>query len=558
VNKLDRVGSDFPRVLGMIRERLGARVVPLTWPIGAEKDLRGVVDVLAGKAYLYNEDDQGTTWREEPVPEDLKGIVAELHHEAMEAAAEQRDDLMEKYLEDENLTTEEIVEGLRLGTITHKLVPAYCGSAFKNKGVQPVLDGVGRFLPSPDDLPPVEGAHPEKPDEKVVRPPDSGAPLAALAFKLVTDSHGELTFLRIYSGVLETGMQLYNPRRNRVERIGRLYILHAETREAVEKAGPGSIVGVVGLKHTVTGDTLCPKHHPILLEGMAFPETVISVAVEPKSSQDRDKLIASLAKIAREDPTFRRHTDEETGQLILSGMGELHLEIVTHRLERDFKIGVNVGRPRVSYKQRIRRAIEIEGRFIRQTGGRGQYGHVVLHIEPHPETMDVAFASKVVGGTVPKEYWNAVEQGVRAAAAAGGQLGIPVVGVSVELTDGSFHAVDSSELAFSAAGEIAFRDGLREAGVEILEPIMRFEVTVPNDYLRGVIADLGSRRAQITKLDLTQEPRIVRGTVPLSEMFGYSTVLRSITQGRAAFSLEPSEYTPVPTEVRKKLGLDDA
>jgi elongation factor G len=553
VNKLDRVGADFARVVSMIRERLNARPVPLTWPVGTEKEFVGVLDVLDRKVYVFSEEDQGRTWREEPVPADLSGLADELHHAIVEAASESSDELMSLYLEEKPLTREQILQGLRSGTLARKIIPTFAGSAFKNKGVQMLLDGVCRYLPSPLDLPPIEGEVPGTKDAKVLREPKEDAPVTALAFKSLTDAHGELTFLRIYSGAITSGLQLWNPRRNRTERIGRLYLLHANEREAIERGGPGSIVGVVGLKYTVTGDTLCPKDDPILLEGMAFPETVISLAIEPKTTDDRDKLVSALERISREDPTFRRRVDEETGQLILSGMGELHLEVVTHRLEREFKVGVIVGRPRVAYKQTIQSAVEAEGKLVKQTGGRGQYGHVVLTVEPNPDEIEPVFETKVVGGRVPREYIPAVEQGVRAACESGGTVGYPIVNVKVTLIDGSAHSVDSSELAFSLAAEIAIKEAMQKGGVVILEPIMKFDVTVPNEFVRGVIADLGSRRTRITKLDLTQQPRIIRGFVPLSEMFGYSTVLRSLTQGRAAFTMEPAEYAPLPGNLAKEL-----
>jgi elongation factor G len=552
INKMDRTGADFYRTVGMIKDRLEARAVPLQIPIGAEDAFQGVVDLLSMKAIVYT-DDLGTRSDETEIPADLRTLAEEHRAALVEAAAEIDDHLTEKYLEGKPLTDEEILGAIRRGTIGAKITPVLCGTAFRNKGVQPLLDAVVNFLPSPLDVKPVEGQNP-KTEATETRPADPSAPFCALAFKIVTDPYvGKLTYFRVYSGTLASGSYVYNATRDRRERVSRLLQMHANHREDIESISAGNVVAAVGLKETTTGDTLCDEARPIVLESIKFPEPVIAVAVEPKTRADEEKLSASLAKLAEEDPTFRVKFDPETAQTIISGMGELHLEIITDRLLREFKVEANVGRPQVAYRETIRKATKAEGRYIRQTGGRGQYGHVWIEVEPLPRATGIEFVDKITGGRIPREYIPAVESGVREAAESGVLAAYPVVDVRVTLVDGSYHEVDSSEMAFKIAGSMAFKAGTQAASPVLLEPVMKVEVTTPDQYMGDVIGDLSARRGRISAMEQRGGLRIVQAEVPLAEMFGYATQLRSNTQGRATYTMEFSHYEEVPASIAETL-----
>ena len=552
VNKMDRVGADFPRVVKMIRERLNAHPFPLQIPLGEEEDFRGVVDILRMKAILFDEGSLGVDFHEEEVPEHLAGIAQAYHETLFERLAELDDAFMEKYLAGEPVSSEEVQALIRQGTLDAKIVPVLCGSAFKNKGIQQLLDAVVDYLPSPLDVPPIRGFNPENGLEEE-RSPANGSPLSALAFKIMNDPYvGNLTFLRIYSGILTSGSSIYNSSKRKRERIGRLLKMHANKREEIKSASSGEIVAAVGLKGTTTGDTLCEEDHPLVLESIEFPEPVISMAIEPKAKGDQEKLDQGLQKLAMEDPSFHHHLDEETGQRIISGMGELHLEIIVDRLIREFGVTAKVGKPIVAYRETITQAVCSEGKFIRQSGGRGQYGHVILKVEPLPPGEKFQFVNAIKGGTIPREYIPAVEKGIREAVEVGVLAGYPVVDVKVTLLDGSFHEVDSSELAFKIAGSIGFKEGVKRAQPVLLEPIMAVEVIVPEDFIGEVSGDLASRRGKITNLETQNRAQRMEAKVPLAEMFGYATQLRSNTQGRATFSMQFDHYERVPVAIAEE------
>lgn len=552
VNKMDRVGADFFQVVRQIADRLGATPVPVQLPIGAEDNFQGVVDLVRLKA-LHWVDELGTVIEERPIPDEMADLVSEYREKLLEAVAESDEELMLKYLEGEELTEEEIKAGIRKATIALKMVPVLCGSSFKNKGVQTLLDAVVDYLPSPTDIPAIRGIDPETGEEDRRRSSDN-EPFAALAFKIMADPYvGKLTFIRVYSGTLCSGSYVYNSTKGTRERIGRILRMHANHREEVGEAFAGDIVAAVGLKVTTTGDTLCDEQYPIVLESMQFPEPVISVAIEPKTKADQEKLSLALQKLAEEDPTFRMHTDPETGQTIISGMGELHLEIIVDRLLREFKVGANVGKPQVAYKETIRKPVRAEGKYIRQTGGRGQYGHVVLELEPLEPGKGYEFVNKIVGGVVPKEYIPAVDAGIREAMETGVLAGYPLVDVRAVLVDGSYHEVDSSEMAFKIAASQALKDGVRRAHPVLLEPIMKVEVTVPEEYMGDVIGDLNARRGRIEGIEARASSQVIRGYVPLAEMFGYATDLRSRTQGRGTYVMQFSHYSEVPQNLADEI-----
>ncbi|WP_405001380.1 elongation factor G [Geochorda subterranea] len=552
VNKMDRVGADFLRVVDDIRRRLGARAVPIQLPVGVEDSFRGVVDLLRRKAILYV-DDLGTRSDETDIPAEMAELVERTRQATVEAIVETDDELMARYLEGEAIEIEALRRALRQATVTGRLVPVLCGSSFRNKGVQPLLDAVVDYLPSPLDLPPVEGTHPDS-GETLTRELVDQAPLAALAFKIQVDPYvGKLCYLRVYSGVLRSGTYVYNANKRAKERIGRILRMHANHREDVEAAASGDIVAAVGLRQTVTGDTLCAEEAPILLEAPQFPEPVISQSIEPKTKADQDKLGVALQRLAEEDPTFRVRVDAETGQTLIAGMGELHLEIIVDRLLREFKVEANVGRPQVAYRETIRRKVQAEGRFIRQTGGRGQYGHVWLELEPLAAGAGFEFVNKIVGGVVPKEYIPAVEAGVREAMQNGVLAGYPVVDVRVTLFDGSYHEVDSSEMAFKVAASMAFKEAARKAEPVLLEPIMSVEVVTPEEFLGDVIGNLNARRGHVEGMERRGNTQVVRARVPLATMFGYATDLRSMTQGRATYTMQFSHYEEVPANIAQEL-----
>lgn len=552
VNKMDRVGADFQRAIDMMRDRLGANAVPIQWPIGVEDSFRGIVDLITMTAHIYT-DDLGTKEEQADIPEDLIDVVAEARERMIEAVADFDEELMIKYLEGEEITPDELKKAIRRGVLDVKITPVLCGSSFKNKGVQLLLDAIVDYLPSPMDLPPIEG-HEVDTGAETNRSLDDDSPFSALAFKVMSDPYvGKLVYVRIYSGVLQAGSYVYNATKGKKERVGRILRMHANHREEVKECYSGDIVAIVGLRDTATGDTLCAENAPIILEQLEFPEPVINQAVEPKTKADQDKLGAALQKLAEEDPTFRVHTDEETGQTIISGMGELHLEVIVDRLLREFKVEANIGKPQVSYRETITKAVQAEGKFIRQSGGRGQYGHVVLELEPLEQGAGFEFVNKIVGGVVPKEYIPAVESGVKEAMLSGVLAGYPVVDVRVTITDGSYHEVDSSEMAFKVAGSIGFKEGARKADPVLLEPIMKVEVTTPEEYLGDVMGDLNSRRGRIEKMEARGNAQVISSFVPLSEMFGYATDLRSVTQGRATYSMSFSHYEPVPASIGEEL-----
>ncbi len=552
INKMDRTGADFLRTLGMIRERLEAPVVPVQIPIGAEDGFEGIVDLLRMKSIIYT-DDLGTRSDVTEIPEALRPQAKEYREKLVEAAAELDDVLTEKYLEGQTPTEEEIRAALRKGTIAAKVVPVLCGSSFRNKGVQPLLDAVVDYLPSPLDIPPIEGKNP-KSDAIEQRRADPAGPFCALAFKIVTDPFvGKLTYFRVYSGTLKAGSYVYNATRGAKERVSRVLQMHANHREDIPEVQAGNVVAAVGLRETTTGDTLCDEAHPIILESIKFPEPVISVAVEPKTRADEEKLGASLVKLAEEDPTFKIRFDNETAQTIISGMGELHLEIIIDRLLREFKVGANVGRPQVAYRETLRAPAKAEGRYVRQTGGRGQYGHVYLAVEPLPRGGGIEFVNKVTGGAIPKEFIPPVEAGVREAAERGVLAGYPIVDVRVTLTDGSFHEVDSSEMAFKIAGSMAFKAAVEKGRPVLLEPMMKVEVVTPDQYMGDVIGDLNARRGRVSTMEQRGGLRIIGAEVPLAEMFGYATALRSNTQGRATYTMEFSHYEEVPNNIAETL-----
>ena len=548
VNKMDRAGADFLRVVGQVKERLGANAVPIQLPIGAEEHFAGVIDLIGMRAIYWDESNMGTSYEARDIPDELRAEAEEWREKMVEAAAEGDETLLEKFLESGELTEDEIRSGLRSRTLAGEIVVTMCGSAFKNKGVQAMLDAVIDFMPSPVDVPAIKGINDD--DSEGERHADDEEPFAALAFKIATDPFvGSLTFFRVYSGVLSSGDTIYNPVKRRKERIGRILQMHSNDRKEIKEVRAGDIAAAVGLKDVTTGDTLCDLKQPITLERMEFPEPVISVAVEPKTKVDQEKMGVALQKLAKEDPSFRVHTDEESGQTIISGMGELHLDIIVDRMKREFSVEANVGKPQVAYRETIRKTVEQEGKFVRQSGGRGQYGHVYLRLEPLEEGAGYEFEDAIVGGVVPREYIGAVDKGVQDQMQNGVLAGFPVMDVKVTLYDGSYHDVDSSEMAFKIAGSMAFRDGALNAGAVLLEPIMTVEVVTPEDYMGDVMGDLNRRRGLPQGLDDSPSGKIIRAEVPLAEMFGYSTDLRSMSQGRAVYSMEFEKYSEVPQTV---------
>ena len=552
VNKMDRVGADFLRVVDMVRERLGAPAVPVQLPVGSEESFQGVVDLVRMKSILYL-DDLGTRSSETAIPPEIQDLVDAYRERLLEAAAECDDAVMLRYLEGQPVPEADLRRAIRKGTLSGRLVPVLAGSSFRNKGVQPLLDAVVDYLPSPLDIGAVRGTNPRT-GEVEERPVDEQAPFCALAFKIMTDPYvGKLTYFRVYSGTLRAGSYVFNATRGVRERVSRILLMHANHREDIPEATAGNVVAAVGLRETTTGDTLCDEAAPLVLEPIQFPEPVISVAVEPKTKADSDKLTAALAKLAEEDPSFRVRFDPETGQTLIAGMGELHLEIITDRLVREFKVEAHVGRPQVAYKETIRQPARGEGRFIRQTGGRGQYGHAVVEIEPLPRGSGFEFVDRITGGVIPREFIKPVEDGVREAMESGVLAGYPVVDVRVTLVDGSYHEVDSSELAFKIAGSLAFKDAARKAKPVLLEPVMKVEVTTPEAYMGDVLADLNARRGRIQAMEQRQGLRVITALVPLAEMFGYATDLRSRTQGRAVYTMEFSHYEEVPAAVAEEV-----
>jgi len=547
-NKMDRVGANFDRCLAMIRDRLTKRAFPLQLPVGSGETFTGHIDVLERKQYIFHDETMGKTFTVVGVPAEFTDACELARHEAIEAAVEHDDALMEKYLAGEELTLDEIRGAIRKATIAMEFVPVLCGASFKNKGVQALLDAVIDYLPAPVDVPAIQGHLPHHDETMVDAPIKDEAPFAALAFKIATDPFvGKLTFFRVYSGVLTSGSYVYNSTKDKRERVGRLLQMHANKREEIEEVRAGDIAAAIGLKDTRTGDTLCTEDHPIILEAMKFPNPVIDVAIEPKTKADQDKLAIALQKLAEEDPTFRVRSDAETGQTIIAGMGELHLEIIVDRMMREFKVDANVGRPQVAYRETIKKRVEkIEGKFIRQSGGKGQFGHVVINMEPSEQGQGFVFEDKIVGGVIPREYIGPVEQGIKEALETGVLAGYPVVDIKVQLTFGSYHEVDSSEMAFKIAGSMAFKEAARQASPCLLEPVMKVEVVSPEAYMGDVLGDLSSRRGKIGGMTQRGEAQVISATVPLAEMFGYSTRLRSMSQGRAVYSMEFSHYEEVP------------
>ncbi|MBA3688087.1 MAG: elongation factor G [Chloroflexi bacterium] len=552
VNKLDRTGADFWRVVDMIRERLGATALPVQLPIGTEGGFRGVIDLLEMQAITYG-NDLGDLVEVGEIPAELAEDAAKWRDKLVEAVADLDDDIAHRFLEGQEVDADALRRALRAGTLASKIIPVLCGSALKNKGVQPMLDAVIEYLPSPLDVAAVIGTDPRT-GEQVTRHADPAEPFAALAFKIAADPFvGKLAFFRVYSGTLKTGSYVYNATKGEKERIGRLIELHANHREEIESVSAGDIAAAVGLKTTFTGDTLCDESKPVILEAITFPEPVIELAVEPKTKADQDKMAIALQRLGEEDPTFRVSSDEESGQTRIAGMGELHLEVIVDRMLREFKVQANVGRPQVSYRETIRKPVKAEGRFVRQTGGKGQYGHAVLTMEPLERGGGVVFESKVVGGAVPREFWKPIEQGVRDALAGGVVAGFPVIDLKATLIDGSFHEVDSSEMAFKIAGSMAAKDGVAKADPAILEPVMKVEVVAPEEFMGDVIGNLNSKRGHMDGIDERGSSRVIRAHVPLAEMFGYATELRSMTQGRATYSMEFSRYSEVPTNLANEL-----
>ena len=550
VNKMDRPGANFLRVVEQIKTRLGSRPVPLQLPIGAEEHFKGVVDLLSGKAIYWDDKTQGMSYELRDPPADMIGAIAEWREKMVEAAAESSEELMEKYLEGQPLTDEEVRKGLRARTLANEIVPTLCGSAFKNKGVQAMLDAVLWYLPSPMERPAIKGVLDDAAGTEAERRSSDEDPFAALAFKIMTDPYvGTLTFFRVYSGVLRSGDTVYNPVKSRKERIGRILQMHANNREEIKEVRAGDIAAAVGLKDVSTGDTLSDPEKVITLERIEFPEPVISVAVEPKTKADQERMGMALSRLAQEDPSFRVRTDEESGQTIISGMGELHLEIIVDRMRREFKVEANVGAPQVAYRETIRRQVEQEGKFVRQSGGRGQYGHVWLRIEPQESGGGYTFVNGIVGGVVPKEYIPAVDKGVREQLHNGVLAGFPVVDVKVTLFDGSYHEVDSSEMAFKLAGALGFKEGALKASPVLLEPLMKVESVTPEEYMGDVMGDLNRRRGLVQGMEYAPAGKVVRAEVPLAEMFGYATDLRSMSQGRATYSMEFSRYGEAPASI---------
>jgi elongation factor G len=554
VNKMDKMGADFYRCVKMVKERLGANPVSVQLPIGAEDEFAGVVDLIRMQAIYWNPDDRGVTYESKDIPEELKAKADEWREAMVEAAAEADEELMEKYLEQGDLLPEEIKKGLRKRTLANEIVPVLCGTAFKNKGVQAMLDAVIEYMPSPVDVPAIRGNLDDADNTPAERHSSDEEPFSALAFKIATDPFvGSLTFVRVYSGVLKSGDSIYNPVKGKKERVGRILQMHSNSRQEIKEVRAGDIAAAVGLKDVTTGDTLCDPGNIIILERMEFPDPVISVAVEPKTKADQEKMGIALQKLAQEDPSFRVRTDEESGQTIISGMGELHLEIIVDRMKREFKVEANVGRPQVAYRETIRTAVEQEGKFVRQSGGRGQYGHVWIKVEPREQGAGYEFVNKIVGGVIPKEYIPAVDKGIQEQTQNGVIAGYPVVDISVTLYDGSYHDVDSSEMAFKIAGSMAFKAAMAKGGGYLLEPIMKVEVVTPEEYMGDVVGDLNRRRGMVQGMEEAPAGKIVRAEVPLAEMFGYATAMRSATQGRANYSMEFSHYAEAPSNVAEEV-----
>lgn len=552
-NKMDKIGADYFMVIDQIRDKLGATPLTMQIPIGAEADFQGVVDLVQMKAYIWHGEELGAKFDVTDIPANLVDKAKELREKMIELIADYSDDVMNCYMEGKEPTIPQIKQAIRNATLQIKLIPAFCGTSFKNKGVQPMLDAVCDYLPSPLDRKDMHCVDANT-NEETSRPADDNAPFAALAFKIQADPFiGKLTYIRVYSGTLQSGSYVFNPGKNSKERISRIVRMHSNNREEIKEVRAGDIAAVVGLKNTGTGDTLCDEAKPVILESMEFPEPVISVAIEPKSKADEEKLANALSRLAEEDPTFTVRSDEETNQTIISGMGELHLDVLVDRMRREFNVQANVGKPQVAYRETVRKTSEAESKYIRQTGGRGQYGHVIITLEPLPPAKGFEFVNKIVGGVIPREYIPAVEKGIREALTSGVLAGYPVVDVRVTLTDGSFHEVDSSEMAFKIAGSMAFKDACKKANPVILEPIMKTEVMVPEDYMGDVIGDLNSRRGKIISMEPVNKIEHIKANVPLSEMFGYSTTLRSLTQGRGNYSIEPSHYEEVPKQIADKI-----
>ncbi len=552
INKLDRTGANFWRDVDMITERLGVKPVPIQIPIGIEDTFKGLVDLVRMKALIWR-DDLGNTFDETEIPAELADEAATWREHLLEAISDVDDDLAHKFLEGEEITEAEIKHGIRLATLQYKWVPILCGSALKNKGIQPMLDAVVDYLPSPLDVPPVIGLKPNT-DVEILKTPDDSEPFSALAFKIAADPFvGKLAFFRVYSGTLKSGSYILNATKGKKERIGRILQMHANHREEIDEVYAGDIAAAVGLKDTFTGDTLADPDHPVILESMTFPEPVIEVAIEPRTKADQDKLGIALQRLAEEDPTFRVKTDEESGQTLIAGMGELHLDVLVDRMVREFKVAANVGKPQVAYRETIRREAEGNGRFVRQTGGKGQYGHAVIRAEPNEKGAGYEFIDKIVGGTIPREYIKPIDMGIRETLDSGIYANVPMVDVKVTLIDGSYHEVDSSEMAFKIAGSMAIKDAVAKANPVVLEPMMRVEVTMPEEFMGDVIGDINSRRGQIEGMDPRGSTQVVRAAVPLAEMFGYATDLRSMTQGRASYSMELSHYAEVPSNLAAEL-----
>ena len=554
VNKMDRAGADFFRVVGQIEDRLAAKPVPIQINIGAEDEFKGVVDLIRMKAIYWNQEDAGTTYELADIPEDLQDVANEYREKMLENAAEASEELMEKYLEEGDLSEQDIKSGLRAQVLSNEIVVALCGSAFKNKGVQAVLDAVIEYLPAPNDVPAIKGILDDADETEAERKSSDDEPFAALAFKIATDPYvGNLTFFRVYSGVLKSGDSVYNPVKGKKERIGRILQMHSNSREEIKEVRAGDIAAAVGLKQVTTGDTLCDGSQVITLERMEFPEPVISVAVEPKSKPDQEKMGIALGRLAQEDPSFRVTSDEESGQTIISGMGELHLDVLVDRMRREFGVEANIGKPQVAYRETIRKAVETEGKFIKQSGGRGQYGHVWLRIEPVEQGEGYSFNEEIVGGVVPKDYFNAVDKGIQEQMNNGVLAGYPVVDVKATLYDGSYHDVDSNENAFRMAGSIAFKKGALDASPVLLEPVMKVEVVCPEEYMGDVIGDLNRRRGVVQGMEDTPSGKVVRAQVPLAEMFGYATDMRGMTQGRATYSMEFEQYNEAPNNIAEAI-----
>jgi len=555
VNKMDRVGADFYQCVDLVRERLGAHPVAVQIPIGREDQYRGLVDLIDEVGLVWTDDDDslGKEFTKIEVPADMREQVKEYREKMIEGLAEVDEHLMEKYVHGEPITPAELKAAVRKGTISMKLFPILCGASFKNKGVQPLLDAVIDYLPSPLDIPPIQGINPET-KEAEERKASDDAPFAALAFKIMSDQHvGQLVFLRVYSGTLEAGSGVYNSTKDKKERVGRLLRMHANKKEEVEAVAAGDIAAAIGLKLTTTGDTLCDPDRPIVLESMTFPEPVIAVAIEPKTRADEEKLGTSLARLALEDPTFRVTSEEETAQTLIHGMGELHLEIIVDRLLREFKVEANVGKPQVAYRETVRKKAEAQGRYVRQTGGRGQYGDVYLEVEPNEAGKGFEFENKIIGGSIPREYIPAVEKGIREALDTGVLAGYPIVDVKVQLTDGSYHEVDSSEMAFKIAASMGFKEACRRAKPVLLEPVMDVEVVTPEEYMGAIVGDLNSRRGRIVSMEARGSSQVIRATVPLGQMFGYATEMRSMTQGRATYTMQFARYEEVPPGIAEEI-----